>query len=1110
MKKSLWHQCCGGALSIMKILSVQTFLALLLASIVYAHDLSGQGIMDKEISLQFEHASLKKVLSKIERIAGVKFTYSPSVIAENQKVSVYASNRKLALLLDELLGPIDISYKLIADRISLYNARDIESMSKIETKNREDLLITVTGTVVEENSQPLPGVNIMEKGTMNGTTTDADGKFLLNVQDDNSVLIFSFIGYTPQEVLVNGRSVINVALAVDIQSLEEVVVIGYGTQKSKDVTGAVSSISESDFADFPVQAVDQALVGLIPGLDVVSSGTNPGFNSQIRLRGNRSFTASNDPLIVLNGVPFYGSINDINPYDIQTIDVLKDASSTAIYGSRGANGVIIITTKSGVTGPPKFMLESYAGPTIAYGRLPYMNGEQYAERGREALRQAGNYTDPNTNSTLDQMFFDPTEFGNIQAGNSFDYPAALLQNGFQQKHQLTIMGGSKAISYNIAGNILNEEGLFPGRAFNRYSMSTKLNFTLSPKVTAGTSILLSHNIMEAKTDDGVLNAAVQTSPLGSPYNADGTPRYLPTGDGFSPHPLADYEWDAFRWDNKRWAAYFTTFVDFKILPELNYRVNIGTDLRLHNIKSSQGQYSYGRRGGPPIAGISHSVANQNLYESILTYDKIFNDRHQLTVTAIHGYQTSKEETAGVNVSQLPYENSRYHNIGSAETINSVESDLREWSLLSYAGRVFYGYKSKYLMTLSFRVDGASQFSQNHKWGYFPSAALAWNISEENFLKTAEWLSNLKLRVSYGVSGNQGIAPYQTQGSLSRTTYAWGESPAYGYRSGTLANRDLKWESTETYNIGLNFGFLNGRINGNLEVYNTNTFDLIMLRLLPITTGYNEVLENVGSTNNKGFELGLNTVNIDKGHFTWNSGLSFYLNREKIVELFNGQQDDIGNRWFIGNPIHVYYDFNKIGIWQLEESDEALGYKRKPGQIKVQDLDGSGSVNDGDRMIVGTRQPKFVANISNRFKYKDWDFSFTTYARWGNTIYVGHFNPASGKRYNHLALDYWTPNNPTNAHPRPDDNVQGSLEGSSQAYRDGSFIRLRQLSLGYTLPKSFLDKTFLTKARIYISGENLMYWTKSEMREFNMEPEWSADAGLMPAVRTVVTGVNVSF
>lgn len=994
---------------------------------------------------------------------------------------------------------------------SLYFPSSIERAHLLESQfPPEEQTILVKGTVTSNGSgETIPGVNIIIKGTSIGTITDVYGTYEIDVPED-AVLIFSSIGYATLEVSVNRRALIDIILEEDMQNLDEVIVIGYGTQKSKDITGAVSSVSDKDFADLPVQGLDQALAGLIPGLDVVSTGTQPGFNSQIRLRGNRSFTASNDPLIILNGAPFYGSINDINPYDIQSIDVLKDASSTAIYGSRGANGVIIITTKSGDIGPARFVVESYAGAQFHYGRLPYMNGSQYAERGREALRQAGNYTDPGTNPDLDQKFFDPTEYGNIMAGNSFDYPEALLKNGFQQKHQLSILGGSESISYNISGNLFNEDGLLPGRKFNRYSVSTKLDVKFSPRVSAGTSILLSHNKMEAKADDGILAAAIQTSPLGTPYAEDGSPRYLPTGDGFSPHPLADYEWDAFRWDNKRWAAYATAFVDVKILPELTYRINLGTDIKLHNIKSSQGQYSYGRRGGPPVAAISHALGNQNLYESILTFDKTFRDVHQLTITGIHGFQNSNEETAGINVSQLPYEPSRYHNVGTAQTINSVASDLREWNLLSYATRIFYGYRSKYLMTLSFRADGASQFSPNHKWGYFPSLALAWNLSEENFLKNSELLSNLKVRLSYGVSGNQGISPYQTQGSLSRSIYAWDETPAYGYRSSTLANPDLKWESTETYNLGIDFGFLSGKIQGSMEIYNTNTYDLIMLRLLPINTGFNEVLENVGSTNNKGFELGLSSINIDNPSLRWESGLTFYLNREKIVELFNGKEDDIGNQWFIGHPIHVYYDFNKIGIWQSSELAEAAEFNRVPGQIKVEDVDGNRAVNDADRIIVGTRQPKFVFNLTNRVSYEQWDLSASVYGRWGNTTYVGHFNPASGKRYNHLNLDYWTPNNPTNAHPRPDDNVQGSLQGSSQAYRDGSFIRLRQLSLGYTFDPAMLNKSFLKNVRIYVTGENLFYWTKSEMREFNMEPEWAGNAGIMPAVRTIVGGINISF
>lgn len=1069
--------------------------------------------LNRIISVDLRQVPMEDALRQIAELGKLRLAYSTSVGKEywQRPVSVQLDR---ATVLGALFAALDgTGLKLTLSTNSEKGQIVVDKVPEEEAQKLVPRPVqqVVTGRVTDaETGEALPGVNILVKGSTTGTTTNLDGEFQLDVPNLQETLVFSYIGFLTQEISLDGRTELEVVMEQDVMGIDELVVIGYGTQKRSDLTGALSSVDAQEFADKPVSRVDQMIAGNIPGLDVVSSGHLPGEDSEMLLRGRRSLIASNDPLIILDGMPFHGSINDINPYDVQSIDVLKDASSTAIYGSRGANGVIIITTKHGETGPPRFILESHAGPQIAYGRLPYMNAEEYAERGREALRQAGNYPDPNPNTELDEIFFDPTEFSNIQAGNSYDYPAALLQNGFQQKHQLTVMGGSEAVRYNIAGNIFNEEGLFPDRAFNRYSVSAKLDFNISERIDAGSSILLSHNKMEAKAHDGILNQAVQASPLGSPYHPDGSPRYLPTGDGFVPHPLADYEWDSFRWDNKRWAGYITAFTEVRIFPELTYRVNFGTDLSLHNIKNSAGMYSYNRRGGPPIAGVHSSVSNQNLYESIITYDKFFSNDHQLTLTGIHAIQTSREEIINSNVSELPYEEARYHNIGSAETIGSVGSDLLEWNLLSYAARAFYGYKGRYMITLSLRADGASQFAPDHKWGVFPSAAVAWNISEEKFLRNNEYLSSLRLRLSYGVSGNQAIDPYQTQGSLSRTTYAWDESAAYGYRAATLANSELKWESTETYNVGLDFGFLRGKINGNIEMYNTNTYDLIMLRLLPITTGFNQVLENIGKTNNKGFELGLNSINVDRNNFTWSSGLTFYLNREQIVELYDGKEDDIGNQWFIGYPINVYYDYNMLGIWQQDEEETAAEYNREPGQIKVEDFDASGTVNDGDRMIVGTQEPKFVANISNNFSFRNWDLGFTGYIRWGNTIYVPHFNPASGKRYNHLNLDYWTPTNQSNKHPRPDDDVQRSLQGSSQAYRDGSFIRLKHFSLGYTIPTTLIEKLGIHNMRIYISAENLWYWTKSEMREFNMEPEWTGNAGLMPATRTFTSGINVTF
>jgi len=970
----------------------------------------------------------------------------------------------------------------------------------------------VTGRVTDNGGVALPGVSIAVKGTSRGTVTDADGSYSISAASGD-VLVFSYIGFTAREVTVGNEATVDVALGENTKALEEVVVVGYGTQKRKDITGSVASVSAEDFADIPMPNIGAGLTGRIPGLDVVTSGAGPGATNQIQLRGQRSFTASNDPLIIVDGSPFYGSMNDINPYDIKSVDVLKDASSTAIYGARGANGVIIITTKRGITGPPKFMIESYAGPQMIYGRLPYANAEQYAEIGREAYRAIDGYPDTETNEQYDAVIFDQIELEAIKrGGKGLDYQDMLFQNGHQQKHQLSVMGGSEAVKYNFSGSYFNQEGIIPGEVFDRYSMRTNLDFTLSPLVTAGTSILLNYSLNQRKTGPGTLNQVFQSSPLGKLYEDDGTPRFTATLDGLVLNPMADYIWDSYRWDNKRWSGLVNAYAQVKILPELTYRLNLGTNFNLATIKESAGYYSLTRNLGTPTASIGNTVDNLKLYESILTYDKTFRDKHQITVTAVHGLQSSRIETSGAGVSDLPYELARYHNLGSASLVNAVNSNLIETDLLSYAGRVFYGYNSKYMLTLSIRADGASQFSENHKWGYFPSVALAYRISDESFMKrTQSWLSDLKLRLSYGVTGNQGISPYQTQGGLSRTVYSWNQAPGFGYRPTELVNRDLKWETTAVYNFGLDFGFFTGRLQGSLDIYNTNTYDLLMFRNLPITSGYEQVLQNVGRTNNKGIELGLSSVNISTPNFSWNTDFSFFHNRTKIVELYNGEVDDIGNRWFIGQPIQVYYDFKKIGIWQLNEEAEAATYGRQPGQIKVQDVDNDGAITDKDRVILGSRQPDFIANITNRFSYKSWDLSFQTYARWGGMTSVEGFAPFSKKRYNKMVFDYWTPSNPTNEYPRPNQLYEeGGLNGSTLTYRDASMISLRQLSLGYTIPKPFTEKLHISNARVFLSGENLAYWTKSELRDFNMKADWAGDVSPYPAIRTMTVGVNLSF
>jgi TonB-linked SusC/RagA family outer membrane protein len=1063
------------------------------------------------VNLNLEDARITDLFKAIESQTNFKFFYDRKIINRDLKFDFHYNEASIHQILLELSRQAYLKFKQVNNTINVRENSDRnlnpESAIEIVIQTRN-----VSGRVTsQEDGLGLPGVNVIEKGTSNGTVTDVQGQYSLEVFE-GATLVFSSVGYISEEVAVGTRSVIDLVMSTDVHQLEELVVIGYGTVRRRDLTGSVASISERDFADKPVSNISQALAGRIPGLDVVSSGALPGDTDQIRLRGRRSFVASNEPLIILDGTPFYGSLNDINPYDIQSIDVLKDASATSIYGSQGANGVIIVTSKRGNVGPPRFMVESFVGRRTMYGRLPVQNVEQFAERKREAYRTAGDYPDPGINDALDAVIMRPVEYETYKAGAGVDWQDLYYDhvNMFQHKHQLTVMGGSESFKYNIAGNLYKEEGIVPTRQFDRYSLRTNLDYSLSPRVNFGSSFLLSYNERHSKMHPGALSEVWSANPLGKLYEDDGTPRYDPSDDGFAVNPLSDFIWDSYRWNNRRWNAYINLFAIAEIIPDLTYRINLNTNMNLGSVKEAAGRFSRLTRGQLPMATIDNFETVRNIYESILSYNKFFGDDHHITATAVHSIQTSRTEASGSSVRDLPYEISRYHNIGSATDINFVSSDLNEWNLLSYVGRLFYGYKSKYLLTMSLRADGASQFAPDHKWGYFPSLAVAWNASEEPFLNGIGWLSNLKLRLSYGVTGNQAIEPYQTQGGLTTTTYTFDGSPGYGMRPVELANRDLKWESTDVYNIGLDFGFFQGRINGNLELYTTNTYDLLMYRQLPITTGFDQVLENVGNTRNRGIELGLNTFNIDRTDFRWNTNLSFYLNREEIVELYAGKEDDIGNRWFIGHPIHVYYDFEKIGIWQLEEANEAASYGVQPGSIKLRDVNNDGAITDDDRLILGSREPNFVFNISNSLNYNNWDLKFDFYTRWGNMTRVSGFMPAPSGRANQLVFDYWTPTNPTNHYPRPDARAIRFYQGETLMYRDGSFMRLRQLSLGYRLPDSFLDRFNLSNLRLYITAENPWYWTKSELRSFNMEPEWSEDAERFPATRNFVFGINIGF
>lgn len=963
--------------------------------------------------------------------------------------------------------------------------------------------ITVTGIVTGSDGEPVIGASILAKGIGKGATTDIEGRFSLTVPK-NSILVISYVGCITQEVKAS-TAPMKITLAENSEVLDEVVVVGYGTMKKKDLTGAVASVSGESFSDLGITDISQALAGRVAGLDIKSGGDSPGDVGNIVLRGHRSFVASNDPLIILDGMTFNGSLNEINPDDIKSIDVLKDASSTAIYGSKGANGVIIITSKRGETGRPKLSLDVQMGLLVPE-KQPRMNADQWVNRLYEGSRTTGL-----TGDALDsfvQKRIGTSEWNYYKNGGNTDWCDLLLQNGFRRKYQLSVSGGTDNIKYNIGANILSSEGIIPTRKFNRYTLSPNLDINMTRNLKIGLSTLLSYNKRHSSVSDNAYTDACALPPTAFPYDEDGNliVRASNTASWYK-NALTEVKTEAYRWENKTYSVYINLFADWRILPSLTYHINLSTDVRSNSDKMAAVSESNKQHGDGDIASIYNEHINRESIENILTFDKEFNEKHHLTLTGIHSYQHSHFESDKIEATQLPHFQALWNNIGSAAAIKSYSSYMENRKFLSFAGRLFYSYDDKYLLTASIRADGASQFAPKHKWGYFPSVALAWRASEESFLNNASWLSNLKVRASLGVSGNQAISPYQTQGSLTTTKYSFDNQEGLGMRPGELANKDLKWEKSTVYNIGLDFGFLNNRISGSIELYKSKTTDLLMYRQLPITTGFSSSLQNVGSTQNKGIELTLQSRNILKKNFSWNTNLSFYLNREEILELYNGKVDDIGNKWFIGSPISVFYDYKWIGIWQTNEAEEAAKYAREPGQIKTADLDNNGSVNDADRIILGSPQPDFVANLVNSFRLYNWDMSFELYCRWGHMINAGVFEQQPMTSINVMNVNYWTPENPTNDYPRPDEGAQVYQQNTVLGLRDGSFIRLKNLSVGYTLPKQIVNKLGLERIRLYLTGENLWNWSKDGLHKYHFNLETGSS---YPTIASFTFGLSATF
>ncbi|MHA8079812.1 SusC/RagA family TonB-linked outer membrane protein [Aquirufa regiilacus] len=982
---------------------------------------------------------------------------------------------------------------------------------------------TVTGRVTaSDDGSGIPGASISIKGTSKGTSSDADGNYKITVSG-SSVLTFSSVGFNSQDVSVGNKSQINVALATDTKALTEVVVVGYGTQKKSQLTGAISSVTSKQITEMPITNLGQAMQGRVAGVDVAQSGSKPGTVPKVLIRGRRSFNAGNDPLYVVDGIPLSSGYEDMNPNDVASMEILKDATATAIYGARGANGVVLITTKRGSKdGKTVISYDTYVGSTQTLDKINLFTGAEYAEMKRESRRTIGTYKDANGNlvptgvmdAYADSKLFTAIELDGIAKGRTTDYQDLMVRKGFQQNHAIGVQGGNEKTQFSINGGYFQDKGIIEGLDFTRYSLRVNVDHQVNKALKVG----ISSYGMYGVTNGANLNPygfLLSQNPLARAFDDSGNLIFQQTDDALLTNPLNEIVKGAKIDETRKYRIFNSVYAELQLAKGLKYRVNFGPDFTISRNGQFNGALTNAIKGGNPTATTDNRFGFNYTIENILTYNKQIKD-HNIGITALQSMQRDDYEQYTQSVLGVPVETQAFFNLGNASSIQGIGSNLIQWTIASYMARINYDYKGKYLLTVTARRDGSSRFGENTKWGNFPGVALGWNLHQENFMKRLTFIDELKLRASMAQVGNQGLSPYQTQGLEGRTSYAWNNNAAYGYRPNTIGNADLKWETSTSKNIGADFSLWRGKVSGSVEYYQTNTTDLLLSDQLPTSTGFAAVTRNVGETKNTGIELSLSTVNVDaENGFKWSTDFTFYKNSEEIVSLYNGAKDDVGNRWFIGKPLNSYFDYKYEGIWQTAEAADAKAKGFSVGQIKVADSNGDGKITADDRVLLGSDVPTWTGGITNRFSYKGFDLSFFIFTRQGQKI-VSRFHQNSNYlqgRYNQIKVDYWTPNNPNAYYPRPNFNQEFPAYNTAIMYFDGSFIKVRNINVGYTFPVKTAQKLGLSSLRVYASIQQPFIFSKYRSKENGVDPETSngnVDNNVTPATQVSTFGLNIKF
>lgn len=1059
-------------------------------------------VFSQRISLNEKNAAFSAIVKSIEKQSGYKFFYDNKLVNPHVKITVSLKNVPLEQALEHLLEGKSLSYNIV-DQIIVLKQADWNT-SVVTAFDR------VTGKVVDERNLPMPGVSIKIKNNTGKAVTDADGKFQL-VAKKGDILVFSFIGYISKDVVYDGQAIINVSLIVANIEMNEIVVVGYGERKKRDLTGALSSLQAKDIVRSNPVLAAKAIQGTVAGATVTKASNRPGAPYNITIRGENTINNSTQPLVVIDGL-MGGDLNTLNPNDIQSMDILKDASSTAIYGARGANGVVIVTTKKGLAGETKLSYDAYVG-TKKMAHMPeMMSTAQFYKLAYTDMVAAG----------LTGTVFTIAETANIDAGRTTNWADLITHNGVQTSHNLSLSGGSDKTTYRFSGGYLNEQGNVKYTGYKRYNLNAGLDGKLGEHVKVGFTSYVTYSDQNWGSQES-LRGAFRARPTGTPYysdltnptqnadiNVNGLAIWMGINDKQVPNPLSDIDPKTSQLKTTTLTAMGNTYAEVSILKGLSFRSSLSASYSNAKVGDWRGTWSKSQIGSLPRAQLDTRGMANYTFDNILNYKKDIG-KHSFGFTGLYSAYYQRDETTSMAVKDLPY--TSYWYALNTGTITARSSNLIERSLLSYMGRINYTYDDKYLLTLTGRSDGASQLADGNKWAFFPSVAFGWRMSEERFIEKLNLFSNLKLRASYGEVGNATVSPYSTQALLLNTGYDFDGTAAMGFAPANLGNKSLRWERSKELNLGLDLGVLKNRITAAIEVYKRKTVDLILNQKVPTVSGFGEVIANVGEIENKGVEITLNTVNIMKTDFGWNSTFSFTKNNNKLLELYGGTQTfDKGNKLFVGYPIRANFDYQFAGIWQLGDVDAAKVYGQLPGSVRVVDQNNDNKISSSndidDRRVLGTQLPNWLLGVTNRFNYKNFDLSFFMYYRNGgqfsNATLSGTFGEL-GTRYNSLAsLDYWTKDNPSNTYFSP---YVANPYRSAINYQDASFLRISDITVGYTLPKSFLSKYKMANARFYAQVSNPFIFSSYT----GFDPEFNSAIYQDDVPSAIYSlGVNISF